>query len=279
MKKNVEAVFKVLCICLVIFSISISCGSDDDPVAPTPVKPTVPDPDPATPGPDDDAKCSITQVDYTTFSFSVTRNDEGLPVELSYTKYHDNAIDFKTHFEYDASGRLIKLGNETIFFTYEYDDRDRVILEKYVAQPGAPLPYTVDSERHFTYNDKGQLDSAYYAPDMYERYVYDEDGNMVRRYLRYPETPEFLASEYLEFDDKHNPFDEFPFRHSFYLKLSGVDYIVTLFNPVRHTVNVLKQKSYGGDGSETSYTANYSYNDSGYPISGDPLKSVSYECE
>lgn len=261
-KKTIEPLFSKAGLC--IFLVMGSCSSDDDPVNPIP---------PA------DQTCLVTNVDHPTLSYVITRNDEGLPTRLTYTKTNGTTIEFSCSFEYDELNRLIKLGHETIFFTYKYDNLNRVISEKFETQPNSPVPYLYDTERIFTYNDEGYLDSAIYSPEVYERYVYDNNGNMIQRFVKYSGDEEYLSNEYLAFDDKKNPFYEFSFYHNLLLNQSGVFATVTTFNPVRHKTNILESKVYDQDGTSTAYSASYNYNDSGYPISGKNNITFGYQCE
>ena len=116
------------------------------------------------------------------------------------------------------------------------------------------------------------------TPEVYERYVYDDDGNMIQRFVKYYNAAEFLSNEYLTFDNKKNPFYEFSFSHELLLDLSGIEATVTNFNPVRHAANIVQSRSYTPDGTPTLYNATYNYNDSGYPISAS-TGSFGYQCK
>ena len=269
--KTVEVLFNKVGVYLFFFLL-ISCSGDD-----VPDDPSVPE-NPNPPGSPTVETCLITTVDSPTLSYTITRNDLGLPTKLTYTKYNGQSIDRSVTFEYDESNKLIKLGHETIFFTYKYDDLNRVISEKFEKQPNSPVPYLYDTERTFTYNEKGHLDSAYYTPEVYERYVYDDDGNMIKRFVKYYNAAEFLSNEYLTFDNKKNPFYEFSFSHELLLNLSGIEATVTNFNPVRHAANIIQSRSYTPEGTPTLYNATYNYNDSGYPISTSTV-SFGYQCK
>ncbi len=182
--------------------------------------------------------------------------------------------------EYDGANRLIKMGFEDMFYTYEYDANNRVIAEKFDPQPNSPLPYIHDTERIFTYNDEGYLDSAYYQSDIYERYEYDTEGNLTKRFVKYAGQPEFLINEYLVFDDKKNPYFEFSFSFNVLLTQSGVEAIVTSYNSVRRKNNALQSKTHSSDGTFTAHSASFNYNDSGYPISVKGTNTVyTYQCE
>ena len=81
------------------------------------------------------------------------------------------------------------------------------------------------------------------------------------------------------FDDKKNPFSEFRFSHNFYVNQSGVYHIITAFNPIMQQFNVTRQKLYGVTNNVIDITHSYTYNDSGYPIAGDQIEGIGYECE
>jgi len=277
-RKTLKALFRQ--IGFYLFFLLVSCGSEDEPVGPVNPNPNNPG-DPVVETPSGNQSCLLASVEFETMSYVITRNEKGLPTKLTYTKFNGGSIERTCTFEYDDADRLIKLGHETISFTYTYDNLNRVISEKFESQPNSPVPYIYDTERIFTYNDQGLLDSAYYSSVVYERYVYDNDGNLIKKFVQDHNRPEFLAQEFLAFDDKKNPFYEFSFTHQFLLNQSGLDAVVTGFNPVRHRTNILQSKVYTADGTVTSYSAAYNYNAAGYPISrpGSNLPLYHYQCK
>ena len=272
--KRVEALFNKVAI--YAFLLLISCSDDDAVNSNIPNNPSNP---PVVEAPASNQTCLIITADYPTFSYILTRNDLGLPAKLKFTKYAGKDIDHSCSFEYDDSHRLIKLRNETNLMTYRYDNLGRVISEKYEAQPNQNVPPIKDVERIFTYNHKGYLDSAYYSAEDYQRYVYDDNGNVIKSFVKYAGQPEFLVREYLEYDDKKNPFYEFSFTHTIHLNHSGVIGTTTTFNPVRHKTNVVQSKVYASDGTFTASSVTYNYNDSGYPISGNNMAAFGYQCK
>ncbi len=255
---------------VVVLFLLTSCSGNDDPVIPN------------VPGPVGNQTCLLKSLTSTPLSYQIIRNEAGLPVTIRYENVQGKSVSRASILEYDLINRVIKLGNDDVFFTYEYDEEHRVVMEKFDGQPNSPIPiFRYDTQRTFTYNDEGYLDSAYYSQEVYERYIYDGQGNIIQKFSKYHGEPEFLSKENLLFDDKENPFLEFSFTHQIILSLSGIDAIVTSFNPERNKNNVLKAKSYSFDGKETSHIATPSYDDSGYIIAipGDVSVYYTYQCE
>lgn len=262
-----------------IFLLLISCSSDDDPANPNiPNNPNPPG-GPVVGAPPGSQTCVLTTVHFTTLSYIITRNDTGLPTKLTFTKYMGKDIDHSCTFEYDDSRRLIKLENKTLVFTYKYDGLSRVISEKLEPKPSPQVPHIKELEKVFTYNEQDYLDSAYTSKEDYQRYVYDDKGNVIKRFVKYPGQPEFLAQEYLEFDDKKNPFYEFSFSYNILLDLSGVIATVTSLNPVRHKTNIVQSKFYESNGTFTASSVTLNYNDSGYPVSSGSSTVYGYQCK
>jgi ribosomal protein L33 len=264
-----------------LFFLLVSCGSEDEPVNPVDPNNRNNPGNPVVETPPGAQSCLLKSVEDGSMSYVISRNEKGLPTKLTYVKFNGKPIERTCTFEYDDADRMIRLGHETISFTYKYDNSNRIISEKFKTQSNSPVPYLYDTERIFTYNDEGYLDSAYYSSEVYERYVYDDNGNMIKKFVKYHAQPEFLAQEFLAFDDKKNPFYEFSFTHQFLSNLSGLDAVATNFNPVSHKTNLLQSKVYAADGTVTSYATEFNYNDVGYPISipGSGLPVFQYQCK
>lgn len=275
--KHVGALIGRFAICSLFFL--FACSSDD------PVAPSIPDdpidkPGDPVPNPPDETKtCVITSFDYSSLSYAITRTEAGVPLTVSYTKYAGNAIDQSSTFVHDAEQKLVRIENKIVSMNYSYDDFGRIVSERIQPLAIPEPPYLREVEYVFTYDDKGNLDTAYYSPQQYERFEHDDNGNVIKKYIKYDGQAEYLAQEYLAFDTGKNPFYEYPFSSNVMLNHIGVTSVVTSFNPLIHKNNVTETKIYQPDGTSRLVSVTYDYNDLDYPISSSYMVAYGYQCE
>ncbi|HEX6227435.1 MAG TPA: hypothetical protein VFZ52_23625 [Chryseolinea sp.] len=246
----------------------MSCGGDD------------PSQDSPVPEPEDQ-HCLLQKQITPSLTSTVTRDDAGLPTIINYD-YKVGATEFKTaaNMEYDASGKLTKIQGQDYSFTFEYDSEGKITVEKYQATFDPQKIYTYPYERSFLYNDEGQLIRITTNANNYERYEYDAEGNLSKKFLKTTTQAEYLTTEYITYDDKKSPYPEFPFQVNIYLGMSEVSALITSLRPVVPENNVLTVKSYSPDGTFTMQNTTYTYNDSGYPTSIQELNlSNIFECD
>ena len=246
----------------------MSCGGDD------------PSEDSPVPEPDDQ-HCLLQKQITPSLTITVTRDDVGLPTIINYD-YKFGSTEFQTtaNMEYDAGGKLTKIQGQDYSFTFEYDSEGKITVEKYQATFDPLKIYTYPYERSFLYNDAGQLIKITTDANNYERYEYDAEGKLSKKFLKTTTQAEFLITEYLTYDDKKSPYPEFPFQANIHLGMSEVLAIVTSLRPVVSENNVLSAKYYSTDGTFTLQNSTYTYNDSGYPTSIQGLNiSNIFECK
>jgi len=204
MMNHVGALLEKFAICLLF--LLLACGSDDSVAPSIPDEPIDEPGDPVVSPPDETKSCVITSFDYNSLSYAITRNEDELPVKVVYTKHAGNPIDYSSAFEYDAENRLVKIENKIASMIYNYDGFGKIISERIEPLPDPVPPYFIEVENIFTYDDKGNLDTAYYSSLYYERFEHDDNGNVIKRYVKADGQPEHIAQEYLGFDTGNNPF-------------------------------------------------------------------------
>ena len=251
--------------CLLVL---MSCGSDD------------PSDNNGSPAPPKE-KCLLQKQISPTLILTITRNSEGLPISIDYDyKYQNVEYSTTTLAEYDGSGNLIKIKGEDYSFTYEYDSQGKVVREKYDAIIDPTKIYSYPYERSYSYNNEGYLVKITLDANNYERYEYDANGNLAKKFLRTATQSEYLITEYLTYDDKKNPYFEFPFQQNMYMGISQVYTIISSMRPIVNENNIISLKSYLPDGSSNAQNLTYSYNDLGYAASISELNvSYAFECK
>jgi YD repeat-containing protein len=258
-----KALIRLLVPCLFVL---ISCDSDDPSDGDGTKNPV-------------NAKCLLQKQISPTLTITITRNDKGLPTMVDYA-YKSQSVEYNTasSLEYDGSDRLVKITGKDYSFTYEYDAQGKIVLEKYDAVMDPMKAFTYPYERSYTYNASGYLVKIGWDANTFERYEYDANGNLIKQFMQTTTQPEYLATEYLTYDDKKSPYIDFPIQVNTYLGMSEVYAIISSIRPVVSKNNILSLKTYLPDGTPTRRDVTYSYNESGYATSINGL-NVSYVLE
>lgn len=246
----------------------ISCGSDD------------PSDGDVTPDPTTD-KCLLQKQVSPTQTITITRNSKGLTTRIDYD-YNSQKVTYTTSsvIEYDALDHVVKIIGQGYSFTYEYDAKGKITLEKYDAIVDPTKIFSYPYERSFSYNDAGYLVKIAWDEYNYERYEYDANGNLIKQFLKTTTEPEYLATEYLSYDKEKSPYVDFPFQQNTYLGAASVSAIITSYRPIANKSNILSVKTYLASGTATTQNVTYQYNDGGYATSINELNiSYVYECK
>ncbi|MGD1839426.1 MAG: hypothetical protein ACFB0B_00795 [Thermonemataceae bacterium] len=182
-------------------------------------------------------------------------------------------------FTYDESGNVVKWelderGAAAISYsTYEYDEQNRLVKEmQYEGDNPTPVESSTivyeseatilvkneegETSTTYTLNEAGRITKVDFGSGEYERYEYDENGNITKRFGNTDFPPyEAVEKEYVRYDDKKNKYTTLPdnFRLIFAISVN----------------NVLEEKSYFNGGGENKLdgtsTYTYEYNDEGFP--------------
>ncbi len=177
-------------------------------------------------------------------------NDNKKLIRLNY--YYDDSVYNFEAYKYNNEGKAImKEYSDDYYETYEYDESGRFI--KLNSHYNDSEIYRVTE---FTYNSEGQIEKGLVT--VRERdswnifYTYDSRGNVITRIEGEDEEFQFtLSSSEYEYDDKNNP------RYNWGLPTDIIQYN----NPLKyHNENMLSCAM------PPNFEYQYEYNSDGYPV-------------
>ena len=166
--------------------------------------------------------------------------------------YYDDSVYHFEAYKYNSEGKAVmKEYSDDYYETFEYDESGRYI-KLYLHDNDSEI-YEVTE---FTYNPEGQIEKGVRKyRDVDERYItytYDSRGNVITRIEDVNGGSQFtLSSSEFEYDDKNNP------RYNWDLPTDIIQYN----NPVRYfNQNALSCMM------PPNYEYQYEYNSDGYPV-------------
>lgn len=225
-----------------------ACGKDDD----------------ATPQEEVTAECTMIgfATDQTGLLASINRDANGRVIEVEYSSA---SFSTTSSMEYDSEGTLVKIVSaDDVYSTLAYHNDNLVGSETRYRKWENSEEFYIERTVHFFYGtDKRVIKDSTSTPSSFvqlRRYEYAADGNLSKIFITTPFAEEYLATEYIEFDDKIAPF----WGYDFYYIYSPTDkWVITEYNPPKTKYNVISLKRHSG---QTSTVTTYSYemNEEGY---------------